>query len=561
MPQSFDLTYPKILSQLEKHLAEGRTESRAFLAWFLEHYYRLEEVDAHDAVCDGIDDKGCDGIYVDDNLERIDIFQSRLVRNPKKTLGDTQLKEFVGTLAQFKNPNRIQEIAETTGNLELKNLIESEKIVNKVKEDYSVRGVFIINVARDQNAETYLASQPELILYDKVELKTSYVPAEPSAPMTKAVTFDVYGYDDADYQIGDTRVIVAPLSATELIKLDGLASGELFVWNVRQSLGRTKVNKEIGKSVEDQSEHANFLLYHNGLTILCRSIERDKDKITISGYSVVNGCQSLTSLYEHKTKVSSDLRLLSRLIELSPESDLAAKITHHSNNQNPINARDLQSNSSIQRRLQNEFADLYSGKVFYRIKRGEQTDIPTVIDNEEAGRILLAFDLKEPWTCHQTYKLFDELHSDIFARPEVNADRIIVAQDLYEIVTDSLPKISHQLMARYRLTRFFLLFLLRQALEQDVIGSDFCRNPGIFLHESRGRIRLCFNKVLNDIIIDLNAEINEREENKNPIDYKRELKSPSAVRAFEKSIISSYKKGVARRRASAFGMEWKESAA
>ncbi len=32
-----------------------------------------------------------------------------------------------------------------------------------------------------------------------------------------------------------------------------------------------------------------------------------------------------------------------RLIELAPDSALADQITHHSNNQNPINARDLQS--------------------------------------------------------------------------------------------------------------------------------------------------------------------------------------------------------------------------
>jgi hypothetical protein len=51
----------------------GRTEARAFLAWFLEHYYRLEETDAQDAVCDGPDDKGVDGIYVNTNLERIEI--------------------------------------------------------------------------------------------------------------------------------------------------------------------------------------------------------------------------------------------------------------------------------------------------------------------------------------------------------------------------------------------------------------------------------------------------------------------------------------------------------
>ena len=44
--------------------------------------------DAEDAVCDGPDDKGIDGIYVDENLERVDIFQSKLLQNSAKTIGD-----------------------------------------------------------------------------------------------------------------------------------------------------------------------------------------------------------------------------------------------------------------------------------------------------------------------------------------------------------------------------------------------------------------------------------------------------------------------------------------
>ena len=96
MSERPDLTYPAILNECAAHTAEGRAESRAFLAWFLEHYYRLEEPTAQDCVCDGPDDKGVDGIYVDDNLERVDILQARLVHNPSKTIGDRSLRELAG---------------------------------------------------------------------------------------------------------------------------------------------------------------------------------------------------------------------------------------------------------------------------------------------------------------------------------------------------------------------------------------------------------------------------------------------------------------------------------
>ena len=77
-----------------------RSESRQFLAWFLENYYRLDPLEVSDCICDDRDDKGIDGIYVNSQLAQIDVFQGTILRK-EKTLGDTMLKEFAGTLAQF----------------------------------------------------------------------------------------------------------------------------------------------------------------------------------------------------------------------------------------------------------------------------------------------------------------------------------------------------------------------------------------------------------------------------------------------------------------------------
>jgi hypothetical protein len=276
---------------------------------------------------------------------------------------------------------------------------------------------------------------------------------------------------------------------------------------------------------------------------------------------VVNGCQSLTSLFDHRSKIADDLRILTRLIELPPEHQLAEKITHHSNNQNPINARDLQSNCTIQRRLQNEFDSLYPDQVFYRIKRGEPDKTPQVIDNDEAGRVLLAFDLKEPWACHQTYKILDELHGDIFARPEVTAHRILAVVDLESAIEQCLDQVENRMLASYRLCLYFLLCLLRQALEIDEEGKKFCASPDAFLTQAdaRARLRMCATRIVKDIIIDLNAEVRDRAETGTPFDYKRELKSPNPVRELARSIVPQYQKAVSRGRACSFGQEWANS--
>ena len=336
---------------------------------------------------------------------------------------------------RLNTPSKIEEIACTTSNVELRNLLKEEKVAGRLNDGFAVKGVFVTNIEIDQNGMDYLRGRDDISVVGKSELKRSYIPTDPPFPVEMPVVFDVFGYDCAEYRIVDVNVLLAPLKGSELVDLGGIDSQQLFARNVRGSLGRTKVNKDIGQSITNPAEHKNFLLYHNGLTILCKSLARESDKITISGYSVVNGCQSLTSLYDHKNSITDELRIMVRLIELQPEHELVEQITHHSNNQNSINARDLQSNSLIQRRLQREFVSACSGEVFYRIKRGEsEQPHQQVIDNDEAGRLLLAFDLKQPWTCHQTYKILDELHSQIFARPEVNADRIYAIFVIHEAI-------------------------------------------------------------------------------------------------------------------------------
>jgi hypothetical protein len=557
-----DLSYPGILEHFSGHMAPGRSESRAFLAWFLEHYYRLEELSAQDAVCDGPDDKGIDGIYVDDNLERVDVFQARLIQSATRTIGERPLRELVGALDQLASGAAVDHLVTTTGNIELKRLIESEGVADKIVAGYEVRGVFVTNVPAGADAVRYVAGNGRVEMFDAGVLRSGFVPTGPSLPVDKPVHFDVSGFDVIEYRTLDATVLVAALLATELMVLDGIQTGELFDWNVRRSLGRTKVNRAIAQSVKDQAEHRNFLLYHNGLTVLTTDMEYAEDRITISGYSVVNGCQSLTSLYENRSSISTDLRLLGRIIQLPPDSDLAARITHHSNNQNAISARDLQSNSTLQRRLQQEFAARYPN-LFFEIKRGEETVAGETLTNETAARMLLAFDIQQPWSCHQTYKLFDELYGDIFGRPEVTADRIVGLHLAHKAIVSSLDKVENGPLATYRLLEFTLLYLLRRALHTDAVGQQFVQRPERFVSEPGGEQRLlqCFKVIIADLIVDLNAEVAARNASADPFDYKRELKSPQAVRKLEQAIIPMYQKAVVRRRASAFGEEWAASVA
>lgn len=133
---ALNLSYPEILDHFGKHKVPGRTASRAFLGWFLENYFRLEQLRVEDSICDGPDDRGIDGLYVDSTLEVIYAFQSKLMQNDSKTLGDSALREFAGSLGQLNSAEGVKALANATGNAELKNLIIDEGLADKVESGY-----------------------------------------------------------------------------------------------------------------------------------------------------------------------------------------------------------------------------------------------------------------------------------------------------------------------------------------------------------------------------------------------------------------------------------------
>ena len=415
----------------------------------------------------------------------------------------------------------------------------------------------------DDSASNYLnlREQPVLVVYDCDAISAAYISPDHITPRGGPATFNTFGYAVSEFQVTGAKVVIAPLSGTELIKLDGIQSGEIFDYNVRQSLGRTNVNRDIEKSVRDPNEHRHFMLYHNGLTVIADAVDTSVEgKITISNYLVVHGCQSLTVLWHNRNHITDDLRVLGRLIELDRDSPLLDKITHNSNNQNGIKLRDFQSNNPIQLRLRSEFQSKYGGEIGYRISRGEEPSTTEVIDNEIAARVLLAFDRGQPWACHQTYRLFDELHGDIFARPEVNATRIVSRIDAFTTVGEELEKLNHELERKYTLTKFFLLYLLSEALRTNPVGLQFITGPEELLSdpvkpEERVHLRATLRQVLQDLLIDLNYEISARK-TKEYFDYKRVLKSPTEVRALAKEVLSSYEKTVQRGRIPSFGETW-----
>ena len=556
-----DLSYPAIQTLIASQAKRHPTESRAFLAWMLESIYRLDDTHADDCVCDGPDDKGIDGIFVNESTTTIEVFQAKLYQNRERTIGDTALRDFAGTLTQFETAQRIEDIVKTTTNQELQKRILELKITELIAAGYQVVGVFLTNSQLDHNGRNFLKRHGNIRFYGPTEINQLYVSDDRNVPETGKFELDLsrYGFNEFVIPQG-SKVLIAPVPATQLVKIPGIESGALFAPNLRQSLGRTKVNRDIEASVEDPNEHGQFFLYHNGITMVCESFNIDERarKIVVSNAFVVNGCQSLSTLYEKKDKITDDLSVLVKLVEVGTNSDLIGKITNRSNTQNVIKPRDFKSNDSFQNRIQNEFRKKFGGTVFYETKRGETEGAQTIIQNELAAKLLLSFDLGLPDTVHQNYRLFDDLYTNTFARPSVTAERIYCLYRIYLRVVDSLPKIENQPFANYGQTKFFLVHLVAQILKSSPEGSRFFNDPSVLIKEPQDYdvLDACMDRMLEDIITDLNGEIRDRAE---PLDYKRELKSASAIQKLTNAVVGTYQKLVSRKRIGTFNEEWNEA--
>lgn len=551
-----DLDYPAMLSLLKPYLASKRTESASFLIWYLENYYRLDSLDAVDAVCDQNGDKGVDGIYVNENDGTIDVFQSKISQRPERTVGDVALKEFHGTLSQFQDSSTIQNLIDTGGDADVVRLVERLDLVNKI-DSYELRGVFVANINLDSNGVSYLNANPLISFVGKQKLVDTHISDQRTIPQPETATFDISGFSVSEYVVDpSTKAIIAPVKATELATLKGIPDQSLFAYNVRGTLGRTQVNKDIVRSLKDSSTHKLFPLFHNGVTVICSSAEGTDDKITIQNYYVVNGCQSLNSLHENSSSLTGDLRILTKFVQVEDVSSaLSDRITNYSNNQNGVKARDFKSNSPTQIRLQNEFRAHYAGEFSFQIKRGEKASAGEPISNEEAGLYLMAFDLKEPWATHRKYQVFDDKHSDLFGRPEVTADRIVMCHLMRKVIDDSIVNINNELFGKYALTRYFILYILRAILENDKVGLKMLKEPANFVRSKDERATFvdCIWDIVRDVIVDTNAEVNEYGED---FDYRGQLRNVEWVKENARKIVSSYLKLVQRGRIKSLDEEW-----
>jgi hypothetical protein len=180
------------------------------------------------------------------------------------------------------------------------------------------------------------------------------------------------------------EMITAPNSLVFFTKAHDLVQAfdrfgyQMFEPNVRCELKRSKVNEAIRESVKHSRGRKEFKHLNNGITLICasyRKINRNGNVIIgVRQPGVINGLQTVKSIHDafdelndkEKDHFVNDCEVLVRLHTRQAVADYK-QLVKSTNNQNPMQARNLRSNDPEQAVFEKLFADL---NWFYERKEG-----------------------------------------------------------------------------------------------------------------------------------------------------------------------------------------------
>ncbi|MDF5736839.1 MULTISPECIES: AIPR family protein [unclassified Nostoc] len=177
-------------------------------------------------------------------------------------------------------------------------------------------------------------------------------------------------------EIEDVReAYIGILPAREYLKLiidesANIIKG-LFYDNVRDFDVDNEVNQEIEATIKSDN-HKSFVLYNNGITIVAEDINVVGDKMTITDYQIVNGCQTSHVLYYNQKSIDDSLYIPIKIIALARDSKLKNNIIKANNRQTPVKIEELEALTDFQKKLEEYYKSIPEEKQLFYERRPRQ---------------------------------------------------------------------------------------------------------------------------------------------------------------------------------------------
>mgnify|MGYP001577568294 FL=1 len=445
-------------------------DGQRFVAWYLRRVLLRDDVAARDDITDGQNDKQIDALIVDDDERRVLIIQGKFI-----TAGQVDGEPLREVLAAWL---RLQDLSSLQQDCNEKLKQKLEAVRRALDDEYSVDFELLTTGTLTDAAQADLKAFSEkleesddftanLYLVDTEVLQTRLSEAEAQELPLLEHTVALDPSKTLVTKLGGAQTIIAVLPLRECLKLPGVVDGRLFRKNVRQSLGATnKVNRALRTTINGEGVR-DFFFYHNGVTALCDSMKlnADRTQLAVHGLSVVNGCQSISTIYSASERVrareASEAYILFRFYEI-PDRGLADRISINTNSQSAVKPRDLRSNDKVMVGLKRAFEIRYADG-FFMTKRGEERpankDAKKTIDAATLAKMIMAWHCQRPNISYNEKKLFDEHYKTVF-RTGYDPTSMLTLQMWLNAIDEAWPNLALNdvLKAGKSYVKFHVLF-------------------------------------------------------------------------------------------------------
>jgi len=194
---------------------------------------------------------------------------------------------------------------------------------------------------------------------------------------------------------------------------------------------------------------------------------------------LVNGCQSLSTIYSTSGKVSDKSApqgsVLFRFYEI-PQYDLSEAISINTNSQSAVKPRDLRSNDKHMRAIKKRYELQVSGGYFIT-KRGEprpaDKEAAKCIESPDYAKMVVSWQCQRPNLASNEKKLFDELYKMVF-HPELDSQSMLTLRLWLNEIDKHWGQLdlNDAIKAVKGAARFHMLFVISQLVAHASNQSD-----------------------------------------------------------------------------------------
>ena len=355
------------IDQLNRQHYSGTAPDRAFAHWALRCLLGDKDIEDSELVeltaVGGPRDLGIDGYCVDQENTRLILLQAKGTR-----VNRTDVQEFRAAITALVNERFVLENA----NAVLKEAFPSIQDC-LFDESFSIYAVLaagdrIMPAARSYcegpGSEQWIIPEDNFTHTKDFQLEVQDIPTLSETKRrlsfgdTPRVTLPILRNDNGHPTFhdmgGDFKSILATIPASALAEAYEEFRSAIFSFNPRGPQGSNKVNNDILETLKDPLLKSHFHLLNNGITVVCDSLTVDEatDSVRIENFQIVNGCQTVYTLFRAKPKLDESVRCNVRLIE--GLARIHERIAKASNSQTGVKAEQLASLDPVHDRIHDE---------------------------------------------------------------------------------------------------------------------------------------------------------------------------------------------------------------